>query len=138
MPETDTIVQAGTNVHDWLIPVGGVLMLSLLTVALVVCRPKYVTTVRINLIWVSTLVAILTLAFGNRLIGLLLAESSNNTIEIVLGSLVGVGVGGLIAIAGQLVQDTPSPRGTECKNAPSSNPAREEATANPTPPPTSS
>lgn len=109
--EASTIIQAGTNAHDWLIPVGAVLLLATLTGALVLFRPAQVALVRINLLWVSTLVAILTLAFGNRLIGLLTdgADSrTNNTIEIVLSSLVGVGIGGLIAIAGQLVQDSPN------------------------------
>ena len=72
-------------------------------------RPDKVATIRINLLWVSTLVAILTLTFGAQLIGLLKERSggeSANTLEIVLSSLVGVGIGGLIAIAGQLVQDS--------------------------------
>ena len=33
------------------------------------------------------------------------SDGNSNTVEIVLSSLVGVGIGGLIAIAGQLVQD---------------------------------
>ena len=72
-------------------------------------RPDKVATIRFNLLWVSTLVAILTLTFGAQLIGLLkdrAAGSGTNTLEIVLSSLVGVGIGGLIAIAGQLVQDS--------------------------------
>ena len=72
-------------------------------------RPDKVATIRINLLWVSTLVAILTLTFGAQLIGLLNERAeggSTNTLEIVLSSLVGVGIGGLIAIAGQLVQDS--------------------------------
>ena len=72
-------------------------------------RPDKVATVRINLLWVSTLVAILTLTFGAQLIGLLKERTTGdgtNTLEIVLSSLVGVGIGGLIAIAGQLVQDS--------------------------------
>ena len=71
-------------------------------------RPDKVATIRINLIWVSTLVAILTLTFGAQLIELLrdrTGGAGTNTLEIVLSSLVGVGIGGLIAIAGQLVQD---------------------------------
>ena len=74
-------------------------------------RPDKVATIRINLLWVSTLVAILTLSFGAQLIGMLKEpdEGANtNTLEIVLSSLVGVGIGGLIAIAGQLVQDSGS------------------------------
>ena len=72
-------------------------------------RPDKVATIRINLLWVSTLVAILTLTFGAHLIELLGDRSNGsntNTLEIVLSSLVGVGIGGLIAIAGQLVQDS--------------------------------
>ena len=72
-------------------------------------RPDKVATVRVNLLWVSTLVAILTLTFGAQLIGLLKERTESggtNTLEIVLSSLVGVGIGGLIAIAGQLVQDS--------------------------------
>ena len=72
-------------------------------------RPDKVATIRINLLWVSTLVAILTLTFGAQLIGLLKDRTDGagtNTLEIVLSSLVGVGIGGLIAIAGQLVQDS--------------------------------
>ena len=77
-------------------------------------RPDKVAMIRINLLWVSTLVAILTLTFGVQLIGLLqdsIGANGTNTLEIVLSSLVGVGIGGLIAIAGQLVQDS----GQECK-----------------------
>ena len=76
---------------------------------LVLKRPDSITRLRINLIWLSTLVAILTLVFGNRLIELVMNPpdgKDTNTIEIVLSSLVGVGIGGLIAIAGQLVQDS--------------------------------
>ena len=76
---------------------------------LVLKRPEKITKLRINLIWVSTLVAILTLTFGNKLIALVMNppdEQDTNTIVIVLSSLVGVGIGGLIAVAGQLVQDT--------------------------------
>ena len=72
-------------------------------------RPDKVATIRINLLWVSTLVALLTLTFGAKLIGLLekrVEGVGTNTLEIVLSSLVGVGIGGLIAIAGQLVQDS--------------------------------
>lgn len=124
MPETgltsqeSTVIQAVTTIHDWLIPVGAVLILAILTGLLVFFRPAHIALVRINLIWVSTLVAVLTLAFGNRLIGLLTDgpdTGASNTIEIVLSSLVGVGIGGLIAIAGQLVQDSPSSSATEKK-----------------------
>ena len=71
-------------------------------------RPEKFTTIRINLLWLSTLVAILTLVFGSRLIELLGKNTTGDTktVEIVLSSLVGVGIGGLIAIAGQLVQDS--------------------------------
>lgn len=116
--ETGTVIQAVTTFHDWAIPVGAVLILSTLTGLLVFFKPAHVALVRINLIWVSTLVAILTLAFGNRLIGLLTDgpdTGASNTIEIVLSSLVGVGIGGLIAIAGQLVQDSPSSSTTESR-----------------------
>ena len=77
-------------------------------VLLLCLRPEKFTQVRINLLWLSTLVAILTLVFGLRLIELVMnppAGKDTNTVEIVLSSLVGVGIGGLIAIAGQLVQD---------------------------------
>ena len=76
---------------------------------LVLKTPDKITTIRINLIWLSTLIAILTLVFGNKLIELVMNPpdgKDTNTIEIVLSSLVGVGIGGLIAIAGQLVQDS--------------------------------
>ena len=71
-------------------------------------RPEKFTMIRINLLWLSTLVAILTLVFGHQLIELLgdNASGDTKTVEIVLSSLVGVGIGGLIAIAGQLVQDS--------------------------------
>ena len=72
-------------------------------------RPGKVTRIRVNLLWLTTLVAILTMVFGIQLIQLIMsppANKSTNTIEIVLSSLVGVGIGGLIAIAGQLVQDS--------------------------------
>jgi len=72
-------------------------------------RPSKVTRIRVNLLWPTTPVAILTMVFGLQLIQLIMnppANKSTNTIEIVLSSLVGVGIGGLIAIAGQLVQDS--------------------------------
>lgn len=72
-------------------------------------RPEKVTRIRVNLLWLTTLVAILTMVFGILLIQLIMSPpqgKSTNTIEIVLSSLVGVGIGGLIAIAGQLVQDS--------------------------------
>lgn len=89
-------------------------------------RPDKVATIRINLLWVSTLVAILTLTFGAQLIGLLKERTDGagtNTLEIVLSSLVGVGIGGLIAIAGQLVQDT----GQDSKGNRSSSSSQEDA-----------
>ena len=77
--------------------------------ALIFFRPNSFTRIRINLLWLATLIAVLTLVFGMRLIDLLAnpngTDGNNNTVEIVLSSLVGVGIGGLIAIAGQLVQD---------------------------------
>ena len=105
-------------------PVGlGILAFSIAVVAFLILalkRPGTVTRLRINLIWLSTLVAMLTLVFGTRLIELIMNPPQNrdtNTLEIVLSSLVGVGIGGLIAIAGQLVQDS----GQESKgNKPSS------------------
>ena len=72
-------------------------------------RPDRVSTLRINVIWLSTLVSVLTLTFGLKLIDELAkpkTQPSSSTIEVVLSSLVGVGIGGLIAIAGQLVQDS--------------------------------
>ncbi len=89
-------------------------------------RPDKVATIRINLLWVSTLVAILTLTFGAQLIGLLKERTDGagtNTLEIVLSSLVGVGIGGLIAIAGQLVQDS----GQDSKGNRSSSSDQEDA-----------
>ncbi len=89
----------------------GILAFSVAIIAflvLVLKRPNKIAVIRINLIWLSTLVAVLTLVFGNRLIELVMDPpdgKDTNTIEIVLSSLVGVGIGGLIAIAGQLVQD---------------------------------
>ena len=88
-------------------------------------RPDKVATIRINLLWVSTLVAILTLTFGAQLIGLLRERTDGagtNTLEIVLSSRVGVGIGGLIAIAGQLVQDS----GQDSKLSKSSDPSQRE------------
>lgn len=76
---------------------------------LVLKSPESITRIRINLIWLSTLVAILTMVFGTKLIELIMSPPNGkdtNTLEIVLSSLVGVGIGGLIAIAGQLVQDS--------------------------------
>ena len=91
----------------------GILAFSIAVIAflvLVLKKPDKIAMIRINLIWLSTLIAILTLVFGNRLIELLMeppeGRGDTNTIEIVLSSLVGVGIGGLIAIAGQLVQDS--------------------------------
>lgn len=81
-------------------------------------RPDKVATIRINLLWVSTLVAILTLTFGAQLIGLLKERTDGtgtNTLEIVLSSLVGVGIGGLIAIAGQLVQDSQGSKSSDTR-----------------------
>lgn len=82
-------------------------------------RPQRVSELRINVVWIATLVSVLTLTFGLKLIEELArpdAQSGSNTIEIVLSSLVGVGIGGLIAIAAQLVQDssgTNDPQGQE-------------------------
>ena len=103
-------------IDEVLIPTVAILVLSILTGALVWWRQNHLTKIRINVIWVSTLVAILTLTFGNRLISLLTDHRGQGveTIEIVLSSLVGVGIGGLIAIAGQLVEDSPRNRGKCC------------------------
>ena len=94
-------------------PVGlGILAFSIVVVAfliLILKRPDKITAIRINLIWLSTLVAILTAVFGTQLMKLIMSPPNGkdtNTLEIVLSSLVGVGIGGLIAIAGQLVQDS--------------------------------
>ena len=78
-------------------------------------RPAKFTRIRVNLLWLTTLVAILTMVFGIQLIQLIMnppANKSTNTIEIVLSSLVGVGIGGLIAIAGQLVQESDQDSGS--------------------------
>ena len=76
-------------------------------------RPEKMALIRFNLLWLATLVAVLTLVFGMKLLQLLESTpppgstpANTNTVEIVLSSLVGVGIGGLIAIAGQLVQDS--------------------------------
>ena len=102
-------------------PIGlGILAFSIAVVAFLILalkRPNTTTRLRINLIWLSTLVAILTLVFGNQLIELIMNPpigKDTNTLEIVLSSLVGVGIGGLIAIAGQLVQDS---KGSGSSNA---------------------
>ena len=97
---------------DWLIllPLGLMILLGAIAVGVLLWhRPEKVSLIRVNLLWVSTLVAVLTLTFGYRLMDLLQARdngASASTLEIVLSSLVGVGIGGLIAIAGQLVQDS--------------------------------
>ena len=96
---------------DWanLLPIGLALLILFVAFGLLMWkRPEKFTVIRINLLWLSTLVAILTLVFGHQLIKLLGDNSSGDTktVEIVLSSLVGVGIGGLIAIAGQLVQDS--------------------------------
>ncbi len=88
-------------------------------------RPDKVSRIRINTLSVSILVAIVTLTFGVQLIGLLREGSERvdtDTLEVVLSSLVGVGIGGLIAIAGQLVQDS----GQDSKRSKSSDNDQEE------------
>ena len=90
-------------------PIGLALLIFFGTFSVLIWqRPEKFTVIRINLLWLSTLVAILTLVFGHQLIKLLGENPSGDTktVEIVLSSLVGVGIGGLIAIAGQLVQDS--------------------------------
>ena len=110
----------------------GAIAVSALIGAVVWFRPEKITPIRINLLWLSTLVAILTITFGNKLIDILqkpagATTTSTSTIEIVLSSLVGVGIGGLIAIAGQLVQDSgsssgpPSPRADDKRKEEESN-----------------
>lgn len=109
-----------------LLGAGAFIAFAGLIVGLAIWRPNLITQVRINLLWLTTLVAILTLVFGMELIGLLSgtpskgtsANTSTNTIEIVLSSLVGVGIGGLIAIAGQLVQDASGGDTSEQDNQP--------------------
>ena len=96
----------------WPLAIGAIAVCALIG-AVVWFRPEKITPIRINLLWLSTLVAILTITFGNKLIDILQkpageTTTSTSTIEIVLSSLVGVGIGGLIAIAGQLVQDSGS------------------------------
>ncbi len=94
---------------------GAVAFVALITIfGLVVwLRPEKIALIRFNLLWLATLVAVLTLVFGMKLLELLESTpppgstpANTNTVEIVLSSLVGVGIGGLIAIAGQLVQDS--------------------------------
>ena len=95
--------------NNWTVVAVGLIVFGVILGLLIWKRPEKLPTIRINLLWVSTLVAILTLTFGNQLIKLLQTPkdgAGTNTIEIVLSSLVGVGIGGLIAIAGQLVQDS--------------------------------
>ncbi len=110
MPLADTAGGGGTMVdlaNLW--PIGLALLILFVAFGLLMWqRPEKFTTIRINLLWLSTLVAILTLVFGHQLIKLLGENSTGDTktVEIVLSSLVGVGIGGLIAIAGQLVQDS--------------------------------
>lgn len=110
MPLADT-AGGGVTMIDWanLLPIGLALLILFVAFGFLMWqRPEKFTTIRINLLWLSTLVAILTLVFGHQLIELLGDNSSGDTktVEIVLSSLVGVGIGGLIAIAGQLVQDS--------------------------------
>ena len=92
----------------------GAIAVSVLIGVVIWFRPEKITQIRINLLWLSPLVAILPITFGKKLIDFLQipageTTTSTTTIEIVLSSLVGVGIGGLIAIAGQLVQDSGSP-----------------------------
>lgn len=97
---------------EWsiVLPIGSMVIIGAGAIGLLLwLRPEKVALIRINLLWVSTLVALLTLTFGIRLMDLLQERGSTtgaSTLEIVLSSLVGVGIGGLIAIAGQLVQDS--------------------------------
>ena len=61
-------------------------------------RPDKITKIRVNVLWVATLITILTLVFGQQLIGMLATNSGGNgssTVEILLSTLVGVGIGGL-------------------------------------------
>ena len=110
MTLADAVSGGGTMVdlaNLW--PIGLALLILLLAFGTLMWkRPEKFTTIRINLLWLSTLVAILTLVFGSQLIELLGKDTTGDTktVEIVLSSLVGVGIGGLIAIAGQLVQDS--------------------------------
>jgi len=110
MPLADTAGGGGTMI-DWanLLPIGLALLILFGVFGLLMWkRPEKFTMIRINLLWLSTLVAVLTLVFGHQLIEFLGDNSSGDTktVEIVLSPLVGVGIGGLIAIAGQLVQDS--------------------------------
>ena len=107
--EVEKLQQEAATLFNWadLLPIGLVLLILFGAFGFLMWhKPDKFTTIRINLLWVSTLVAILTLSFGHQLIALLKApKGDTKTIEIVLSSLVGFGIGGLIALAGQLVQD---------------------------------
>ena len=61
--------------------------------------------IRPNVIILAVLTAIVTVIFGIMLIGLIENQISNE----ILALLVGVGVGGLMTLAGQVATDPPPP-----------------------------
>ena len=61
--------------------------------------------IRPNVIILALLTAIVTVIFGVMLIGLIQAQISNE----ILALLVGIGVGGLMTLAGQVATDPPPP-----------------------------
>ena len=67
------------------------------------------TLLRLNVLWLTTVVASLTAMFGYLLLSRL-AEPGDSVgrFDVVLGSLVGGGIGGLLTIAGQLAQENAS------------------------------
>lgn len=67
------------------------------------------TLLRLNVLWLTTVVASLTAMFGYLLLSRI-AEPSGTVgrFDVVLGSLVGGGIGGLLTIAGQLAQENVS------------------------------
>ena len=93
MPLADT-AGGGVTMIDWanLLPIGLALLILFVAFGFLMWkRPEKFTMIRINLLWLSTLVAILTLVFGHQLIKLLGDNSTGDTktVEIVLSSLVG-------------------------------------------------
>ena len=61
--------------------------------------------IRPNVIILALLTAVVTVIFGVMLIGLIQAQISNE----ILALLVGIGVGGLMTLAGQVATDPPPP-----------------------------
>ena len=81
-------------------------MAFLLIIVVINLRGARRTILRVNALWLVTLVATLTAMFGYLLIGRRDdGEGTVGTPDVVLGSLVGGGIGGLLTVAGQLAQE---------------------------------